>query len=687
MPKRAFIALLVVLVLLAGVVALVAQNNGGAAVPDPQFAGDPQFPAPGFPTGLDWVNVEAPLTLGDLRGKVVVLDFWTYGCINCIHMIPTLRQLEEKYGDALMVIGVHSAKFENEGDTQNIQQIVQRYELAHPVINDSEFVVWRTFQPYGVNAWPTFVLIDPRGNILAVQAGEIPFDAFDAVIGGMVTYFDSVGELNRDPVPLALEGANTPANALAFPGKVLADAAGGRLFIADTNHNRIVVADLDTYEVLNVIGSGARGFDNGGYDAASFDKPQGLALTPDGNTLYVADVENHAIRAVDLSSQQVSTIAGTGEQSMARNQSGDPATTAISSPWALTYDANANALYIAMAGPHQLWTLDFDDNLISPLVGSGGEGLVDGAFGNAELAQPSGLYLDGDRLYFADSESSSIRVADLSSATTATVAGPLANDLFAFGDVDGQVGVSRLQHPLGVTGDDNGLVYVADTYNSRIKQIDPATNTITTLFGQDEHGFRDGDASEAAFYEPGGLDYADGKLYVADTNNHAIRVIDLATGAVSTVSFPNPQALQMSGQITVAGSNRALGDTLTLDPQTVAPGDGQLILRIVLPEGYKINPDAPSQVEWSSSGPAVSPNVAHAPFDSAELGVPVALTEGEATLSGYVNAYYCESETETLCYLDAVTISVPITVSADAASREIVVERVVTPPQIEIGGL
>ena len=253
MPKRAFIALLVVLVLLAGVVALVAQNNGGAAVPDPQFAGDPQFPAPGFPTGLDWVNVEAPLTLGDLRGKVVVLDFWTYGCINCIHMIPTLRQLEEKYGDALMVIGVHSAKFENEGDTQNIQQIVQRYELAHPVINDSEFVVWRTFQPYGVNAWPTFVLIDPRGNILAVQAGEIPFDAFDAVIGGMVTYFDSVGELNRDPVPLALEGANTPANALAFPGKVLADAAGGRLFIADTNHNRIVVADLDTYEVLNVM--------------------------------------------------------------------------------------------------------------------------------------------------------------------------------------------------------------------------------------------------------------------------------------------------------------------------------------------------------------------------------------------------------------------------------------------------
>jgi DNA-binding beta-propeller fold protein YncE len=683
MHRRTLFALLSLVLTLFTVAPLSAQDT--APTPDSQFAADPQYPAPDFAPGLDWVNVEGPLTMADLRGKVVVMDFWTYGCINCIHMIPTLRRLEEKYGDALVVVGVHSAKFDNEGETRNIQQIVQRYDVHHPVINDSDFIVWRTFQPYGVNAWPTFVLIDPRGNILAVQAGEIPFDAFDRVIGGMVAYFDSVGEIDRTPLPLAPEGAGNPANALSFPGKVLVDAAGNRLFIADTNNNRIVVADLTSYEVLDVIGVGVRGFDDGSYDTATFNQPQGMTLTPDGNTLYVADVENHAIRAVDLSAEQVTTIAGTGEQAYARNQMGAPLETAISSPWDVFYNAEANVLHIAMAGPHQLWALDFDDNIISPQVGSGREGLVEGAFRNAELAQPSGLHLDGDRLYFADSESSSIRVADLSTETTATVAGPLANDLFTFGDVDGEVGTSRLQHPLGVTGDENGLLYIADTYNSRIKRIDPATNITTTLYGVDDHGFRDGNADAAAFYEPGGLDYADGRLYVADTNNHAIRVIDLAAGDVSTVVFPNPQALQMQGQITVAGSNRAMGDTQALDAQTVAAGDGELILRIVLPEGYKINPDAPSMVEWTSSGDAVQPNVTRVPFASEEVRVPVALSEGEATLSGYVNAYYCEAVEETLCYLDEVTVSLPVVVSADGEARELVIERAVTPPVISVG--
>ena len=239
-----------------------------------RYAGRPDLPAPEFPTGLDWINVPAPLTMAALRGKIVILDFWTYGCINCIHMIPTLQRLEAKYGDALVIIGVHSAKFANEGSTTSIRQIVQRYGLEHPVINDSDFRVW---QAYGINAWPTFVVIDPRGNVLALQAGEIPFEAFDRLLSGMVDYFDSTGELDRTPLELALEGAGQPAGLLAFPGKVLADEAGGRLFIADSNHNRIVVADLDTYEVLDVIGSGAAGLTDGAYDAASFDKPQGMA--------------------------------------------------------------------------------------------------------------------------------------------------------------------------------------------------------------------------------------------------------------------------------------------------------------------------------------------------------------------------------------------------------------------------
>ena len=603
MRTKVFLLVAALAAVALGAAALLAQNDGETNVQELRFAGNPRYPAPDFPEGLDWINVPAPLSLNDLRGKVVILDFWTYGCINCIHMIPVLRRLEEQYPNELVVIGVHSAKFENEGVTENIREIVQRYELHHPVINDNEFIVWRTYGRYGVNAWPTFAIIDPRGNIYAVQPGEIPFEVFDQHIRGMISEFDALGEIDRTPVELALEGEGQPAGVLAYPGKVLADPDGNRLFIADTNHNRIVIADLDNYQVLDVIGSGARGFDDGDYDTATFNKPQGMTLNPAGDTLYVADVENHAIRAVNLTERTVTTIAGTGEQSYIRNQIGAPLSVGLNSPWDVLYGPN-DILYIAMAGPHQLWSLDLNQGVIMPLVGSGREGLVNAAFMDSELAQPSGLHLHDNLLYFADSESSSIRVANLETETVDIVAGPLENNLFAFGDVDGKVGVSRLQHPLGVTGDENGVIYITDTYNSRIKRIDPDSKTTTTVFGVGDHSFRDGGPDEAAFYEPGGLDYANGKLYVADTNNHAVRVIDLETNIVSTVAFPNPEALQMEGRITVAGGNQAQAMRITLDAQTVAPGAGEIVLRIALPDGYKINEQAPSQVQWNSANGA-----------------------------------------------------------------------------------
>ncbi len=365
-----------------------------------RYAGRPDLPAPEFPTGVEWINVPTPLTMASLHGKIVILDFWTYGCINCIHMIPTLQQLEAKYGAALVVIGVHSAKFENEGNTTSIRQIVQRYGLEHPVINDSDFRVWQT---YGINAWPTFVVIDPRGNVLALQAGEIPFEAFDRLLSGMVDTFDSIGEIDRTPLELALEGAGQPAGLLAFPGKVLADEAGGRLFIADSNHNRIVIADLDSYQVTDVIGSGAAGLTDGAFDAASFNKPQGMALRD--NLLYVADMENHVIRAVDLDAKMVTTVAGTGQQlyGPASGRLTPARLTDLSSPWDLAFGGD-DTLYIAMAGTHQIWALHTADNTIETAIGNGTEGLISSGFPFTELAQPSGLYFHDGTLYIADSE-------------------------------------------------------------------------------------------------------------------------------------------------------------------------------------------------------------------------------------------------------------------------------------------
>lgn len=686
---RKLIFLAIILLPLSFALWQAATPQGAAMQGDvplnPQYVGRPELAAPEFPEGIDWINVPAPLTMEGLRGKAVILDFWTYGCINCIHMIPTLQQLEAKYGDALVVISIHSAKFDNEGETQNIRQIVQRYGLHHPVINDSDFTVW---QMYGVNAWPTFFVIDPRGNVLAKQPGEIPFEAFDQVISGMIDTFDAVGEIDRTPLELALEGEGQPAGLLAYPGKILADEAGGRLFIADSSHNRIVVADLNSYEVLDVIGSSEAGFTDGDFATAMFDTPQGMALRAD--VLYVADMENHAIRAVNLNDRTVTTIAGTGQQLFGRPLMGlAPAARAqLSSPWDLAFGGD-DELYIAMAGTHQIWRLYVNDQMIEPAIGSGAEGLVNGSFAQSELAQPSGLFYRSGVLYFADSESSTIRAADSATDTLETVAGTLANNLFDFGDVDGAVGTSRLQHPLGVSGGAEGLIYVADTYNSRIKTIDPATNEIVTLAGAGEGGFLDGVGQDAEFYEPGGLAWAGNRLFVADTNNHAIRVIDLTTQDVSTVTFPNPERLQIAGRTTVVGGNRAAAETLILPEQMVAAGEGAIVVRVVLPEGYKINPDAPSRSEWNNAGEAVEiPEAGRAQgFDTAEFRVPVTLSEGTDTLSGYVTTYYCEAVQETLCFIDDVRIELPVTVSASGTGTEIVVERAITPPTVEIGGL
>jgi len=678
---------LILLVLCLTVFIMPAAAQEGDPPLDSPFAGDPELPAPEFPDGLDWINVEQPLALASLRGKIVLLDFWTYGCINCIHMIPVIEALEEKYGDALVVIGVHSAKFENEGTTSNIRQIVQRYELAHPVINDSDFLVWRR---YGVQAWPTFAVIDPRGNLLARQAGEIPFAAFDRLFTGMVSFWEDLGELNREPLALALEGAGTPPGVLAFPGKVVADAAGNRLFIADTNHHRIIIADLTTYAVLNVIGTGESGFSDG-TGTATFNKPQGMALQ--GDTLYVADTENHAIRAIDLTTQTVTTLAGTGVQGYPRLQVGAQTPGAdfdLSSPWDVAFGDDPNLLYIAMAGPHQLWALALDqDNAVGPIVGDGREAALNQSLATSQLAQPSGLFYRDGQLYFADSESSTIRVADFAADTVSTVAGTTDNNLFDFGDIDGALGVSRLQHPLGVTGSaqTDDIVYVADTYNSRIKALDPTTMGIVSVFGSGGiGGFRDGVGLEAAFDEPGGISYADGRLYVADTNNHAIRVIDLATATVSTVVFPNPDTLQIADQVTVIGGTA--DDAVTLEAQALAVGVGEIAITIALPDGYKINPDAPSQVVVTVDGDGVAlDGESETPFREAEVRLPLTLTEGAASVTVTVTTYYCEAVNETLCFFDEAVYTVPVSVTAAADSGVIAITRALVPPVLVSGGL
>jgi DNA-binding beta-propeller fold protein YncE len=472
------------------------------------------------------VNVAAPLTLAELRGKIVLLDFWTYGCINCMHIIPDLKRLEDKYRDELVVIGVHSAKFANEGKTENLRRIVVRYDIDHPVVNDAGFAVWKA---YGARAWPTQVLIDPEGYVVGAASGEGHADGFDRAIAAVIQVFDERGLIDRTPLPLAPERVRLAESTLAFPGKVLADAAGGRLFIADSNHHRVLATTFDG-SVVETIGSGRAGRADGPFESARFYRPQGLAL--DGSRLYIADTENHQVRVADLGARQVTTLAGTGRQAAWGGQGGAAAETALSSPWDLL--VAGRLLFVAMAGTHQIWMIDLHRRLALPYAGSGREARVDGPADEAAFAQPSGLALDGNTLYVADAESNIIRAIALPPENhVRTLAG---GDLFEFGDRDGRGDAVRLQHPLGVTAA-RGLVYVADTYNHKIKTLRPATGEVRSFAGAGTEGSNDGAGSAARFYEPGGLSAAGDALFVADTNNHAIRRVSLDTGRVEALKI------------------------------------------------------------------------------------------------------------------------------------------------------
>ena len=441
-----------------------------------------------------------------------------------MHIFPQLRKLERKYASELVVVGVHSAKFPTEKETDSLVAAVRRCELEHPVINDGEFQVW---QQYSCRAWPTLMFIDPRGNVIGKHEGELTFEQFDTLIGGMVAEFDELGLMLRSPMPTT--PPRGPKSALSFPGKVLADEAGGRLFIADTNHNRIVVSSFDG-EVRWVIGTGEEALVDGPLEQSAFNHPQGMAI--DGDILYVADTENHAIRRVDLASGQVRTLAGTGEQGYDRTGGTQGLQTSLSSPWDVVL--HNGVIYIAMAGIHQLWSLDLETGIVGPYAGSGREAITDGPLPTSALAQPSGITTDGERLFFADSETSSIRNCDLD--PKGSVRTLIGLGLFEFGDVDGDDFRVRMQHPIGITHHD-GVLYVADTYNHKIKRVLPKTRSAFKVAGTGSPGHVDGPFAQAQFSEPCGLSIADGKMYIADTNNHAIRVADLDAGEVATVEL------------------------------------------------------------------------------------------------------------------------------------------------------
>lgn len=468
--------------------------------------------------GRNWLNTGGrQLTLEDLRGKIVLLDFWTFCCINCLHVLDEMRPLEEKYSDVLVTVGVHSPKFEHEADPVALAAAVERYEIHHPVLDDPELVTW---QAYAARAWPTLVVVDPEGYIVANLSGEGHAAGLDSLIGELVAEHEAKGTLHRGNGPYV--PAEPTSGNLRFPGKAV-PLPGGTFLVADTGHHRLVELEADLGTVRSVVGDGTKGWQDGTAAAARFSEPQGVAVLPAdvaaaaGYDVVVADTVNHRLRGVNLASGTVTTVAGNGVQRLldAGNQtkrvpgeehpsesrtaddSGfeptlaetslgrDPLNVSLSSPWDVLWSTALNRLVVAMAGTHQIFSFDPLTGAVDILAGTGLEGLLDGSGDKAWFAQSSGLAEDAaGNIWVADSETSALRRLSFTTddaGTAVAVDTAVGAGLFDFGFRDGDAGEARLQHPLGVTVLPDGSVAIADTYNGAVRRYDPVTNSVSTL--------------------------------------------------------------------------------------------------------------------------------------------------------------------------------------------------------------
>ena len=443
--------------------------------------------------GRGWLNTGgAELDLETLRGKIVLLDFWTFCCVNCLHVLDELRPLEEKWADELVVIGVHSPKFEFEKDPEALQANIERYEVSHPVIDDPELDTWSA---YGARAWPTLMVLDTHGRIAGNLSGEGHAANLDRLVAELVAEGEADGSLRRGPAPTVL--AERTEQTLRFPSK-LAVLPDGRLVVSDAGQHRLVVFQADGATVDAIIGTGERGHADGDEDTARFAEPNGVLALPAevaqevGYDLLVADTAGHRLRGVKIgqdrllrsrTATEVTTLAGTGEQwmqgeSLPRGE-GDARSYSLSTPWDLTWSHSLNRAVIAMAGIHQLWTYDPATGALLVLAGTTQEGLVDGPAVTSWWAQPSGLdEMPDGRIVIADSESSAVRLLDPQTMQVSTLVG---KGLFDFGHVDGPLDRARLQHPLGVTALPDGRIAIADTYNGAIRLLDEETGEVVTV--------------------------------------------------------------------------------------------------------------------------------------------------------------------------------------------------------------
>ncbi len=535
--------------------------------------------------GRSWVNAGgAQLSLEQFRGRFVLLDFWTFACVNCLHVIEELRPLEARFADILVPLGVHSPKFEHEGDAQAVIDAVERYGVRHPVLDDPDRATW---DAYAVKAWPTLVLIDPLGYIVFDEAGEGHVPRLTTLIEELAEEHRADGTLRLDGEPVAVAGPGAQTSPLRFPGGLLELPAdrypGGGLLVSDTSHHQLVVLAGEEFTEKARIGTGERGLVDGDPSAARFDGPLGAALLPAdvagqvGYDVVVTDSVSHALRGLRLADLTVVTLTEPGPRPE------------LSTPWDARWwappgpPASSGRIVVALAGVHRLASFDPRTGELGILAGTGREGLVDGSAERSWFAQPSGLAVsrDGGTLWVADAETSALRRLDHADDGSLQVRTVIGEGLFEFGLHDGPATEARLQHPLAVAVLPDDSVAIADTFNGAVRRYDPVTDEVTTL--------------ETGLAEPSAL------VPEQDPSNAAggVRLVVAEAAGHRVVRLPLPVAVQ-----TPAPTSQDLAQRPVVD---LAPGPVGVTVAFTPPPGQHLDDrfGDPTRLDISVSPPGV----------------------------------------------------------------------------------
>ena len=595
--------------------------------------------------GDTWFGTTNPrLGIADFKGRFLLLDFWTLCCVNCHHVLAELRPVEEKFKDVLTVVGVHSPKFEYEKLPESVAAAIDRHEIHHPVLNDPNMTTW---QSYGVRAWPTLVLVDPRGEIIATYSGEGHAHAIEALLEKLVPEYETSGDLARGA---GLYKAPAPSSlALKQPGKIVAIPAafrellnGAELLVSNSGaHNLVGLTTSNLLDPVVTIGKGVRGSADGSFATANFAEPYGAVFLDTelaakvGAHLLVADTANHLIRAINLETKTVFTIAGTGLQWMQADATTGPALEInMSTPWDI--EVFENELLIAMAGEHRIWSYDFENRTLGIFAGTTNEGLVDGDLSEAWLAQPSALVnskTTPGKIWIIDSETSALR-----SAETGKISSQVGKGLFDFGHVDGPADQALLQHPLGLIELPDGSLLIADTYNRAIRKYSPSSNSFSTIAR---------DLSEPSDLEL--IETADGPK---------LAIVEAAANKITLLPIEAEALVQGNAMRTARPALSVRPGNLTIDVTFSAP-PGQKLDDRYGPSTYLVVSSTPKELLLEGAG------------NSSELTRKIVLnpeiTEGVLHVAAK-GASCDESEEGAQCHIHQQDWGIPIKVSATGSA-------------------